>query len=196
MKPGCRVGRLHPCLFCTMRLMLRNATYCISGWDERSVTEWREQIYSETAMELCPLLHPPRGGASFLPRESRNGESSGMASAILMRTLTADRTTAALAWDSRGVTRSHTLQTTNTNTHKHDVTTQPIQCTLHLCASLSSEGVYTAMESRMKTCPHSVHSLRAVRSLLIVGVSRSERVVALWDVSPISAKAATALATT
>ena len=30
----------------------------------------------------------------------------------------------------------------------------------------------------MKTCPHSVHSLRAVSSLLMVGVSRSVRAVA------------------
>lgn len=30
----------------------------------------------------------------------------------------------------------------------------------------------------MKTCPHSVHSLRAVSSLLMVGVSRSVKTVA------------------
>ena len=35
-----------------------------------------------------------------------------------------------------------------------------------------------ARESRMKTWPHSVHSLRAVSSLLMVGVSRSVRAVA------------------
>ena len=35
-----------------------------------------------------------------------------------------------------------------------------------------------ARESRIKTCPHSVHSLRAVSSLLMVGVSRSVKAVA------------------
>ena len=48
----------------------------------------------------------------------------------------------------------------------------------------------------MNTCPHSVHSLRAVNSLLMVGVSNSPRSAAVGEVSLISAREATALATT
>jgi hypothetical protein len=47
----------------------------------------------------------------------------------------------------------------------------------------------------MKTCPHSVHSLSAVKSLLIVGPFKSKTLVC-GDCSAISLKAATAFATT
>ena len=78
-----------------------------------------------------------------------------MVSINFIRTLTADSTTAALAWERRGVTLSQIF-----------------------CASCSSWGWYVARESRMKTCPHSVHSFRAVSSLLMVGVSKSVKAAA------------------
>ena len=86
-------------------------------------------------------------------------------------TLTALITTALLACCKRGVTRS-----------------------IIPSASRASAGVYLAKESKMKTCPHSVHSFNAASSFckteaLIFITSRPE-------VSEISLNAATLLATT
>mmetsp|Transcript_37360 Transcript_37360/g.93847 ORF Transcript_37360/g.93847 Transcript_37360/m.93847 type:complete len:255 (-) Transcript_37360:404-1168(-) len=135
--------------FCTMRLMLRSATYWISGSLDSSVT---------------------RGGAIF--RWMLFSTSwlwmSGM---NFIRTFTAPRTTAELACCRRGVTRSQMFS-----------------------ASRASRGLCFAMELRMKTWPHSVHSFRAARSLETVADVISKTSSA--EPSEISDRAATALATT
>ena len=51
-------------------------------------------------------------------------------------------------------------------------------------------------ESRMNTCPHSVHSFKAVNNLLMVAAFISINGLPLGEASLISDKAATALATT
>mmetsp|Transcript_72526 Transcript_72526/g.161159 ORF Transcript_72526/g.161159 Transcript_72526/m.161159 type:complete len:257 (+) Transcript_72526:2049-2819(+) len=70
--------------FCTIRLMLRSATYWISGSEERRVT---------------------RGGAIFLYR-ALSASWDVIRSMYLIMTLTADSTTAEFACWRRGVTRS------------------------------------------------------------------------------------------
>ena len=92
----------------------------------------------------------------------------------LMITFTAESTTAQLACCRRGVTRS----------------TTPL-------ASASSRATYEASESRMNTCPHSVHSLSAASSLYtLFALSWKMRFGSPADASLISVSAATALATT
>mmetsp|Transcript_23534 Transcript_23534/g.62066 ORF Transcript_23534/g.62066 Transcript_23534/m.62066 type:complete len:225 (+) Transcript_23534:3-677(+) len=87
-------------------------------------------------------------------------------------TLMAASTTAGLACDNRAVTRS-----------------------VMDSASLELEGTYTERASKMKTWPHSLHSLRAAKSLGIVALfSKSSK--SFPSVSAISDKPATALATT
>ena len=71
-------------LFWTMRLIFLSATYWTSGSELKSVT---------------------RGGASFR-RSPFLYSTSGIPSMKRIKTLIVERTTAALAWDKRGVTRS------------------------------------------------------------------------------------------
>mmetsp|Transcript_15297 Transcript_15297/g.49943 ORF Transcript_15297/g.49943 Transcript_15297/m.49943 type:complete len:257 (-) Transcript_15297:356-1126(-) len=137
--------------FCTIRLMLRSATYWISGSDDRSVT---------------------RGGAIFL-YSGLSASCEVIRSMYRIITLTADRTTAELACCSRGVTRS-----------------------MIDSASRASDGLYRARESRMKTCPHSVHSLSAASIFCRVDVLIWKTCRPMVDVSEISASVATALETT
>mmetsp|Transcript_17807 Transcript_17807/g.44098 ORF Transcript_17807/g.44098 Transcript_17807/m.44098 type:complete len:231 (-) Transcript_17807:324-1016(-) len=113
-----------------------------------------------------------RGGANFLAR-TRTVSGLSMASSWPMMTLTAESTTAQLACCRRGVTRSMTLD-----------------------ASRSSCAVYDASESKMNTCPHSVHSFNAASSLYTVLESSRKTVSGVLELSRISASAATALATT
>lgn len=61
--------------------------------------------------------------------------------------------------------------------------------------SLSVLGTSRARASRMKTCPHSVHSLTAASSLFCA-MGPSDWIMSVPDTSWISASAATALATT
>mmetsp|Transcript_58673 Transcript_58673/g.122596 ORF Transcript_58673/g.122596 Transcript_58673/m.122596 type:complete len:333 (+) Transcript_58673:584-1582(+) len=139
--------------------MLRSATYCISGSEERRVT---------------------RGGASFLAT-ARAASCVGTRSMNRSTTLTAERTTAALACWRRGVTRS-----------------------MMLSASRPSSPAYTASASRITTCPHSEHSLSAASSFCSVP-DDTVQMLPGWppggpplaaSISAISQRAATALATT
>lgn len=66
----------------------------------------------------------------------------------------------------------------------------------HLCASRSSFGLYWERASRMNTCPHSVHSFRAVNNLLIVDALSSIKGCPELLASLISVSEATAFATT
>mmetsp|Transcript_16557 Transcript_16557/g.45614 ORF Transcript_16557/g.45614 Transcript_16557/m.45614 type:complete len:200 (-) Transcript_16557:679-1278(-) len=140
--------------FCTMRLMLRSATYWISGSELSRVT---------------------RGGASLRVRARmaslRMLEGPPMSSMYDKITLTALITTAELACWRRGVTRS-----------------------MMPSASRPSAGVYLARESRIKTCPHSVHSFRAASSFCRTAAETF--MTSLPEASAISERAATALATT
>mmetsp|Transcript_90941 Transcript_90941/g.278402 ORF Transcript_90941/g.278402 Transcript_90941/m.278402 type:complete len:268 (-) Transcript_90941:363-1166(-) len=112
-----------------------------------------------------------RGGFSFLASTRNISEFSTNSMAFRM-TLMAASTTAELACDRRAVTRS-----------------------VMDSASLLLEGSYVASASRMKTWPHSLHSLSAANSLGMVALlSRSMR--SLPSVSEISASPATAFATT
>mmetsp|Transcript_21328 Transcript_21328/g.60049 ORF Transcript_21328/g.60049 Transcript_21328/m.60049 type:complete len:232 (-) Transcript_21328:244-939(-) len=110
------------------------------------------------------------GGASFFDMSARkSGEVMNVS--CLRMTFTALSTTAQLACCSRGVMRS-TMDT----------------------ASFSSRAWYETIESRMKTCPHSVHSFSAASSL-------NRFCVSMWNtgcaaMESISASDATALATT
>mmetsp|Transcript_67868 Transcript_67868/g.196515 ORF Transcript_67868/g.196515 Transcript_67868/m.196515 type:complete len:250 (-) Transcript_67868:538-1287(-) len=112
-----------------------------------------------------------RGGLSFLASTRKVSELS-MLSMHMSTTLIAAKTTAGFAWDSRAVTRS-----------------------VMDSASPLPEGLYVASASKMNTWPHSLHSFSAARSLGMVALfSRSRR--SFLNVSEISAKPATALATT
>mmetsp|Transcript_55799 Transcript_55799/g.158447 ORF Transcript_55799/g.158447 Transcript_55799/m.158447 type:complete len:250 (-) Transcript_55799:645-1394(-) len=111
------------------------------------------------------------GGFSFLASIRRTSVLSTY-SMLLMMTLMAASTTAGFAWDSRAVTRS-----------------------VIPSASPLLVGAYVDRESKMKTWPHSLHSFRAASSFGMVALlSRSIRSRA--HVSEISARPATALATT
>lgn len=79
---------LFPHLFWTIRLMFLRATYCTSGSPDSRVTS---------------------GGANFFSSILQQSESLGNSSRNFIRTFTAESTTAELAWDSRGVTRSQML---------------------------------------------------------------------------------------
>ena len=87
--------------------------------------------------------------------------------------LIAESTTAQLACCKRGVARS-----------------------IILSAWLSFWGEWDDIESRIKTCPHSVHSFRAASSLWTVLDSRVKFLAVLKEVLWTSARAATAFATT
>ena len=59
--------------------------------------------------------------------------SVGSSSINFINTFTADNTTAALAWDNRGVTRSQIL-------HSNNMLSSITLIDVHLCASLSADG--------------------------------------------------------
>lgn len=83
------ISKLPPDLFWTMRLIFLRATYWTSGSPESRVTS---------------------GGDSFFSSVLQQSDSLGRSSRNFISTLTADSTTAELAWERRGVTRSQMLE--------------------------------------------------------------------------------------
>ena len=73
-----------------------------------------------------------------------NVPSDGNNSISFINTFTADSTTAALACDNRGVTRSHIL-------HGNSMVAKGTLINTHFCASLSASGVYVDNASSMNT---------------------------------------------
>mmetsp|Transcript_34050 Transcript_34050/g.109304 ORF Transcript_34050/g.109304 Transcript_34050/m.109304 type:complete len:204 (-) Transcript_34050:513-1124(-) len=155
----------------TTRLMLRKATYVISSRSEfNKVTNGGASFFRKFAMASSSSSS---SGFSEATLEDDDPEDDPARNLTYFKiTFTADMTTAEFACWSRGETRS-----------MMDV------------ASLASTGEYLARASKIETCPHSVHSLRAASNFWRAELD-SSMTASSPEVSAISFRAATALATT